>query len=383
MKRSYDRILTSHTGVLNLPPTAGSAGGARQERDEAAIARDVNEAVRLQVQIGIDVVNDGQLGGESSLDLTFGAGLRGIEAKPIPEGTFVAPGSRTREGAELADFFRRRVSGAVATLFSRQPTCVGPLSLKDPNAIHRELAYFKSALATNPGWQEAFYAIVSPSWLHEVVVNEYYRTDEEFIYALADAMKPVYKAIVDAGFLLHIDAPDIAYDWELESHKRPGLTLDEYRKWKQIHVEADNHALEGIPEEKIRAHVCWGSWSAPHMYSVPLEEIAGLVLQLKAQCLSIEAAKPNHTHEWRVWRNVKIPEGKIFMPGVIDHTTDVREHPEVIADRIINYASVVGRENVIAGTDCGMRGHPQRDWIKYRAMVEGAALASRKLWKSN
>jgi 5-methyltetrahydropteroyltriglutamate--homocysteine methyltransferase len=380
VKRSSDRILTSHTGVLNLPPAAGQATGPRGERDAAAIARDVNEAVRLQVQIGIDVVNDGQLGGESSLDLTFGAGLLGIEPKSVPEGTVVVPGSRTREGHELADFFERRAAGSIATLYSKQPTCVGPLKLKDPNAIQRELAYFKSALAANPGWQEAFYAIVSPSWLHEVLINEYYRTDEEFIYALADAMRPVYKAVVDAGFLLHIDAPDIAYDWELESHKHPGLTLDEYRKWKQIHVEADNYALEGIPEEKIRAHVCWGSWSAPHMYSVPLQEIADLILRLKAQCLCIEAAKPNHTHEWKVWRDVKIPDGKIFMPGVIDHTTDVREHPEVIADRIINYANVVGRENVIAGTDCGMRGHPLRDWIKYRAIVEGAALASEKLW---
>jgi len=375
MKRSTDRILTSHTGMLNLPT---ARPGTRPERDAAAIQEDVNEAVRLQVQTGIDVINDGQQGGVGSLDLTYGAGLQGIERKPVPSGRWIGPGSNTRESAEIGDFFEARF--ASFTKFG-QPTCVGPLALKDPDAVNREIAFLKNALNANPGWQEAFFAIVSPSWLHQVLVNQYYRTDEEFIFALAETMKPVYKAIADAGFVLNIDAPDIAYDWERESFKKKGLTLDEYRKLKRVHIEANNYALDGIPEDRIRVHVCWGSWPAPHMYSIPLKEIADLILSVKAQCFSIEAAKANHTHEWEVWRDIKLPDGKILMPGVIDHTSDVREHPEVIAERIMRFASVVGRENVIAGTDCGMRGHPARDWIKYRAMVEGAELASRRLWK--
>jgi 5-methyltetrahydropteroyltriglutamate--homocysteine methyltransferase len=377
MKRSTDRILTSHTGLLNLPKPRQ---GARPERDVEAIQEDVNIAVRTQVEIGIDVVNDGQQAGVGSLDLTYGAGLKGIERVPVPEGQTIGPGTQTREGEELSDFFKARQAGLPAFMRAGRPTCVGPLSLKDPDAIHREIAHLKQALHAYPGWQEAFFAIVSPSWLHQVLVNQHYRTDEEFIFALAATMKPVYKAIADAGLLLHIDAPDIAYDWERYSFKNPKLTLDEYRKLKEVHIEANNAALEGIPEDRIRVHVCWGSWGAPHQYSIPLKEIVGLLLKVKAQCISLEAAKPNHTHEWDVWRDVKIPDGKILMPGVIDHTTDVREHPEVIAERIIRYANVVGRENVMAGTDCGMRGHPQRDWIKYRAMVEGAELASKKLW---
>lgn len=375
MKRSTDRILTSHTGMLNLLKTRP---GHREERDAAAIQEDVNEAVRLQVQTGIDVINDGQQGSVGSLDLTYGAGLQGIERKPVPQGRWIGPGSNTRESAEIGEFFEARFSAF--TKFG-QPTCVGPLALKDPQAVPREIAFLKNALSANTGYQEAFFAIVSPSWLHQVMVNEYYRTDEEFIFALAETMKPVYKSIADAGFILNIDAPDIAYDWERESFKQKALTLDGYRKLKRVHIEANNYALEGIPEDRIRVHVCWGSWPAPHMYCVPLREIADLILSVKAQCFSIEAAKANHTHEWEVWKDIKLPDGKILMPGVIDHTTDVREHPEVIAERIIRYANVVGRENVIAGTDCGMRGHPQRDWIKYRAMVEGAELASRKLWK--
>jgi 5-methyltetrahydropteroyltriglutamate--homocysteine methyltransferase len=164
------------------------------------------------------------------------------------------------------------------------------------------------------------------------------------------------------------------------SWRQPSLTLGEYRKIKQMHVEADNYALADIPEDRVRFHVCWGSWSAPHMHALALKEIMDLLLMANAQCISIEAAKPNHIQEWKVWEEVKLPEGKILMPGVIDHTTDVREDPEEIADRIIRYANIVGRENVIAGTDCGMRGHPLRDWIKYRAMVEGAEIATRKLW---
>lgn len=378
MKRSTNRILTSHTGVLNLPRLLnGTARPPREARDRSQIQAEVNEAIRLQIETGIDVVNDGQLAAEGAgnLMILFGGLLNGIEPRKLAPGETMV---RTREIDELTEFYS---PGSTAPTLTTRPVCVGPISLKDPESIHRELAVFKAGLDVNPGWEEAFYAVVSPSWMHEVIANEHYATDEEFLHAMADAMKPVYKAVVDAGYLIHIDAPDIAYDWELESYKNPSLTLYEYRKLKARHVEVDNYALEGIPEEKIRMHMCWGSWSAPHMYSVPLKEIAALILQFKAQCLSIEAAKPNHTHEWRVWEEMKIPDGKILMPGVVDHTTDVKEHPEVVAERIVQYARIVGRENVIAGTDCGMRGNAQRDWVKYRSIAEGAALATKELWR--
>jgi len=374
VKRSTDRILTSHTGYLHLPGSPGWRGvgfGPRQ-RDAHAIQHDVTEAVRAQVDAGIDIVNDGQLGSDTVLFPS----LDGVIVREVAPGS--TPRFATREFVEFKEFFESKggVPGA-----RTQFTCVGPITNKGEESVHQQIQYLKNALVATPGWQEAFFAIVAPSWMQEVVGNEYYRTDEEFLYAVADVFKPRYKAIVDAGLILSIDAPDLPFDWELEKYRNPNLTYEEYCKRKRIHAEVNNYAIDGLPADRVRLHTCWGSWSAPHMYAIPLQEIIEIILLTKAQCISIEAAKPNHIHEWKVWQDIEFPEDKILMPGVIDHTTDVREHPEEIADRIIRYANIVGRENVIAGTDCGMRGHPQRDWAKYQAMVEGAAIATKKLWR--
>lgn len=377
MKRSTDHILTSHTGVLRLPGTGSVWEGLAappQPRDASAIQKDVDEAVRLQVEAGLDVINDGELG-SGAFNLMFG-GLEGVEPRGLADERSAK--AYTRELDELKDFFS---TSPITGLVRVQNTCVGPLSAKDPDAVNAQIAYLKKALEANPGWEEAFVSIVAPSWIQEGLANEYYASEEEFVYAIAEVVKPHCKAVADAGFIVSLDAPDIAYDWEWRLFHNPNLTLDDYRKWKQVHIEANNYAVEGIPEDRVRVHVCWGSWSAPHRYAIPLRSIVDLILMSKAECISIEAAKPNHIHEWSVWEEVKLPAGKILMPGVIDHTTDVREHPEEIAHRIVRYADIVGRENVIAGTDCGMRGHPQRDWIKYQAMVEGAELATKRLWK--
>jgi 5-methyltetrahydropteroyltriglutamate--homocysteine methyltransferase len=209
--------------------------------------------------------------------------------------------------------------------------------------------------------------------------NRYYATQEEFDIAVAEAMAVEYRAIVDAGFVLQVDDPALPSYWDTHT---PALTLEEYRKEAAHRVEMVNHALRGIPEDRVRYHICWGSWHGPHSTDIPLEDIVDLLLQVNAQCYSIEAANARHEHEWRVWRDVKLPEGKILMPGVVSHATNVLEHPRLVADRIERYAELVGRENVIAGTDCGLGGrvHPQIAWAKLKALADGAALASKELW---
>ena len=221
---------------------------------------------------------------------------------------------------------------------------------------------------------------VSPATL-QILPNEHYFSHKNYTWALAEAIREEYKAIVDAGFILQIDDPAIVdiYDWWFSLKE----DIAGYRKWAQFQVEALNHALEGIPEDRVRFHICWGSWHGPHKTDVPLKDVVDLLIKVKAQAYSVEAGNVRHEHEWKVWKDTKLPEGKLLIPGVVSHSTNVLEHPEVIADRLINYASVVGRENIIAGTDCGLGGrlHQQLAWEKLRALREGADLASKRLWK--
>lgn len=221
--------------------------------------------------------------------------------------------------------------------------------------------------------------MVAPGSLQPIHPDEYYRNDAAYFYALADALKAEYKAIVDTGILVQIDDAFLPYEYDRRASEMSG---PEFRKWAELSVDALNHALSGIPEEMVRYHICWGSWNGPHTNDVPLRDIVDIVLKVKAQAYSIEAANPAHEHEWKVWEDVKLPEGKILIPGVICHTTNVVEHPEAVAQRIARFANVVGRENVIAGTDCGfrMRTHPQIAWAKLGALAKGAALASKELW---
>jgi len=240
---------------------------------------------------------------------------------------------------------------------------------------------FKSALAeTNVRTEDAFMCVLAPGWLEHFFYNEHYPTDDEYLFALADAIKHEYKAIVDAGFILQIDDPALPDTYDMIV---PAPSIEEYRQFASVRIDAVNHALQGIPEDRVRYHICWGSWHGPHTHDLPLKHVVDLMLRVNAGAYSVEAANPRHEHEWKVWKETRLPEGKVLIPGVVSHASNVVEHPELVADRILLYASLVGRENVIAGTDCGMgmRVHPQIAWAKLKALSEGAALASKELWE--
>jgi 5-methyltetrahydropteroyltriglutamate--homocysteine methyltransferase len=256
----------------------------------------------------------------------------------------------------------------------------GPVKAKGTQAINRELAAFKAAIARSGSRAgEAFFCVIAPGWLDHFIYNEYYRTDEEFIFALAEALRDEYRAVVNAGFVLQIDDPGLVDWWDMI---KPAVSVAEYRKFAKLRIDAINHALAGIPQDKVRYHLCWGSWHGPHTHDLPLQHITDLLLQVNAQTYSFEAANVRHEHEWKIWKDIRLPDGKMLLPGVVSHATNIVEHPELVADRILRFAQVVGRENVIAGTDCGLgtRVHAEIAWAKLRVLVEGAQLASKALW---
>jgi 5-methyltetrahydropteroyltriglutamate--homocysteine methyltransferase len=265
---------------------------------------------------------------------------------------------------------------------ARRPLCVGPLSWKD-RAYATDIANLKLALQ-NQAVEEAFLPSPSPGIIAMRIPNQYYSSEEAFLYALADVMKDEYRAIIDAGFLLQIDAPDVAMAWD----RQEWAGVEEFRAAVELRIEALNHALAGIPAEQVRFHVCWGNGERPHTGDIPLKDIVDIVLKVHAGAFSIEAANPRHAHEWQVWEDVKLPEGTVLIPGVVDSLTNFVEHPELIAQRLVQFARLVGRENVIAGTDCGFgtaassspRVHPEIVLAKFRAMADGAEIATRRLW---
>jgi 5-methyltetrahydropteroyltriglutamate--homocysteine methyltransferase len=385
MRRSEERILTSHTGRLFKPGSGwhgmgGSAGPVPGER----LQEEVTSMVRAQLDIGVDVVSNGQVAAPDSYNVY--AAIEGFETKQVEladgESFLSQQAIRwlPREMQQFPDFYTSMFErlGIPASRFRSRISVTGPLKLKTLEPLQRDLQVFKNALAET-GAAEGFFCITAPAWTEEFVWNEYYPSDDDMVVALSEQMAPLYRAVVDAGVILQIDDPAISHDWE--EVRRPRMTLEEYERFMMLRIEALNAALQGIPEDMVRYHVCWGSWPGMHTEDIPLKDIVKMILKVKAQAYSIEAAKSTHLHEWKVWRDrVKLPEGKILMPGVVDHTTNVVEHPEVIADRILTYASVVGKENVIAGTDCGMRGHADPNWEKYRNIVKGAQLASEQLW---
>jgi 5-methyltetrahydropteroyltriglutamate--homocysteine methyltransferase len=284
----------------------------------------------------------------------------------------IAPDGSQRDDGEDAD------SGGQVV----QWVCTGPITY-DRSALDRDIANLRAALEGHPE-TEAFLPVVAPAsayWL----TNEHYGSEEEFIYALADALHEEYKAIVDAGILLQVDDAVLMHEWDTMLSR--GQSDDDYRKWAQLRVDALNHALRGLPEDRVRYHVCWGSWHGPHAYDPPLKDTVGLILQVTAGYYAMEQANARHEHEWRVWEDVALPEGKKLIPGVVTHHTNVVEHPELVAQRLVRLANVVGRENVLAGTDCGFaqgafihRVHPEIQWAKLAALAEGARIASRELW---
>jgi 5-methyltetrahydropteroyltriglutamate--homocysteine methyltransferase len=385
VRHSTDRILTTHAGSLPRPPDLKemvNAKSAGQPVDEAALGRRIQEAVKdvvgKQVETGIDVVNDGELS-KSNFTNYARERIGGYEVREYAPGQEPPPHSICgRDLLEFREYFETRPSWVGVGPSRRQVICTGPLQYIGQQAIATDIANFKAALA---GVQvaDAFLPAVAPGTIEHWLRNEYYPSDETYLYAIADAMHEEYQAIADAGFILQIDDPDLPDAWQIY----PEMTVPEYRKYAQVRLEALNHALRGIPPERIRLHVCWGSYHGPHKYDVPLRDITDLVLSVPAQAYSIEASNPRHEHEWRVWQDVKLPEGKILIPGVVSHCCDFVEHPELVAQRLVQFARLVGRENVIAGTDCGLGervGHPSIVWGKFEALAEGARLASKRLW---
>jgi 5-methyltetrahydropteroyltriglutamate--homocysteine methyltransferase len=389
MKQSTNRILTTHVGSLPRPADLIEMyrDQAPAEKLEPRLTSAVADVVRQQVEAGIDVVNDGEFGKPVSDEVDYGAWasyihqrLSGFEVRELPP-EFNAAGSimgGSKDFTDFAEFYRSPESGfAFRTRTLRYATNVGPIQYTGHKLIQRDIRNLKAALS-GLVVEEAFI----PAAVTGVALlpGEYYKSVDEQAAAVAEAMREEYKAITDAGINVQLDDPIIVnvYEWMFSKSGDMGA----FRKWAESHVELVNHALEGIPEEKVRYHICWGSWKGPHSSDLPLREVIDLVLKVKASQYSVEAANPQHEHEWKVWKDVKLPVGKAVIPGVVSHKTNVLEHPEVVADRILRYAEAVGRESVIAGTDCGLGGriHPTVAWAKLRALSAGAALASRQLW---
>jgi 5-methyltetrahydropteroyltriglutamate--homocysteine methyltransferase len=379
MKRSTDRILTTHTG--SLPRTAKvvelllaeqKTRGARKAELDAAVREAIAHVVAGQIECGIDIVNDGEQG---RTDYTVHvldrlAGFDGESTPPLGTGDPEFP-----ELAQLLTHF--------ASPFQHRPSCTGDVTWKDFAAAQADIDLSRDAMK-GANATELFMTSPSPGQIARYLKNRHYKTEEAYVYALADVMKREYKAIVDAGYILQLDCPDLAM---LRHTVYLDRSLADFRKIIAVNVAALNHAVADIPAERMRKHVCWGSTVAPHHTDVPLADIIDIVLGAKPTAVSFPAANGRHEHEWKVWRDVKLPAGKVIVPGVIDSTVNTVEHPEVVADRILNFASVVGRENVIAGVDCGFgtfAGRVQVDtkivWMKLQSLAEGARRASAQLW---
>jgi 5-methyltetrahydropteroyltriglutamate--homocysteine methyltransferase len=381
MKFSTERILTTHAGALPQPPDLKQMHGARdtgtplnadafRQRVRAAVA----EVVKKQIDCGLDVINDGEVG-KSNFSRYARDRLSGFTERTAK------PGEQTstifaRDLLEFGEYFKNRTYHRGDNV--RRVFCNAPLKYVGHESLTSEIEDFKAALAGQK-YEEAFLPAIAPGTIEHWMKNDYYPNDEAYLMAIADAMHQEYKTIVDAGFLLQIDDPDLPDGWQFMSK----MTVPEYRQYAELRIDALNHGLHDIPPDRVRFHTCWGSYHGPHKYDIPLHDIIDLILKVKANTISIEAANPRHEHEWREWEEVKLPSGKVLVPGVVGHATDIVEHPQAIADRLVRYAKIIGRENVMAGTDCGLGprvGDPQIAWAKFEAMAEGARLATKELW---
>lgn len=385
MRASTDRILVTHAGRLSssLREFEGIELKAfRGELNDPALyasmtQQAIDDVVEYQLKIGIDVISDGELGRRRGYDYYAGR-ISGIEQRTLKPGEVGATVFRTRERETFKEYYAEADASRPAVARPKRIVCTGPLKHKNLDVLEDEIARFRKALAGRD--VEAFFPVIAPGWIDHFIFNEYYKTDEEFVFALADVLRPEYQAVVEAGFILQVDDPGLPDAWPTFI---PPITLEEYRRYARIRVDALNHALSGIPEEKVRYHCCWGSWHGPHVDDIPLQHIVDLMLLVRAQAYSVEAGNVRHEHEWKVWRDIRLPDGKILIPGVVSHKTEVVEHPELVADRLVTYAGIVGRERVQGGTDCGMglgRVHHEVGWAKLQALVEGARLASKQLW---
>jgi 5-methyltetrahydropteroyltriglutamate--homocysteine methyltransferase len=397
-----DRILTSHAGSLSRPEDLVALNLERLEGrfdDEEAYQRKLTQAVQdvvaRQREIGIDLVNDGEYGHSmghrydygswwtyvfqrlGGLELVQTPALEIAQARPKPGQLALASFAERRDWNEFADAYADPSSGcALPTPPEIAPVCRGPITYLGQEAIQHDIANFKAALASQ-GLDTGFLNSVAPGSCARFG-NEYYENDEELIYACADAMREEYQAIVDAGLTLQLDDPAIAENWD---QIVPEPSVEDYKRFTMVRVEALNYAIRDLPPDRIRFHLCWGSWHGPHVTDIPMADIVDVLLQINAGAYSFEAANVRHEHEWRVWREVELSEGKRILPGVVSHSTNVVEHPQLVADRIAHFAEGVGAENVIASTDCGLGGrvHPQVAWAKLQSLADGARLASAQL----
>jgi 5-methyltetrahydropteroyltriglutamate--homocysteine methyltransferase len=381
MKHSTDGILTTHTGSLPRPDELVSlleGHDQRQAHGDAGFQQRVTEAVaeivKKQAASGVTVVNDGEMSkvGYSTYVTDRVTGFSDQPGVTHPQ----------VESRDFPEFYAPRTASLAAIV---RPVCVGPITWQGTEQVQQDIANLKAA-TQGADIAEAFMTAASPGVVWQFLENEYYPTHEAYVFAVADAMKNEYKAITDAGFVLQLDCPELAMGWN--RYNFADSTIDDFRKVAELHIEALNHAIAGIPADRVRLHLCWGNYEGPHMRDIPLGRIFDVVQKANVGAFSFEGANPRHEHEWKLFETVKIPDGTILIPGVLDSTTNFVEHPELVADRIIRYAKLVGRENVIAGSDCGFSTfvrsvptiHPTVTWAKLSAMAEGARLASEQLW---
>jgi 5-methyltetrahydropteroyltriglutamate--homocysteine methyltransferase len=382
MKRSTERILTTHAGSLPRPADLLAMSEAQQDGKpvdrvyEARLSEAVGEIVRKQADLGIDIVDDGEYGKPGFVTYVNDR-LSGFEIDRDRTGR--NPWAGSREARSFPEFYALSPHAGSRHVHM---VCTGPISYRGHEPLRRDIANFRAALAT-ANVEEAFIPAISPANVEDWQRNAYYGTQEEYLFAIADALHEEYKAIVEAGFLVQIDDPRLVTYWLLQ----PDLTLADVLKWARLRVAALNQALRGIPKDRIRFHTCYGINMGPRVHDMELKDIVHLILEIGAGAFSFEAANPRHEHEWKVWESVKLPDGAVLIPGVISNSTILVEHPELVAQRILRFAKVVGRENVIAGSDCGFATfatskeiHASIVWAKLQALAEGARIASRELW---
>jgi 5-methyltetrahydropteroyltriglutamate--homocysteine methyltransferase len=412
-EKMANRILTTHVGSLPRPPKLLELSQKKtlgEKFDEAAFDRElknaVGEVVAKQKEVGVDLVNDGELGHTVGWAYDYGAWwsyvirrLGGVEIvkqglwftklsahtqHPMaPKDFVVGDWGERRDMAKFQEAYLDPQSGCGLPeqfMTNHSPLVKGPIKYKGQDLIQRDIANFKASLkaaglSTEGAWMNA----IAPASCARMP-NEYYKSEEELLYACADAMHEEYKAIIDAGLTVQLDDPAIGENWDQQKNEP---SIEGYRRYTKMQIDAVNHSIKGLPANKIRFHLCWGSWHGPHTTDIPMKHLIDLMLAVNCDYYSFEAANARHEHEWKLWKNVKLPAGKKILPGIVSHSTNLIEDPELVADRIIRFAEAVGPENVIASTDCGLGGrvHPQIAWAKLKALSEGAALASKQLWQ--
>jgi len=395
MSTNQHRILTTHVGSLVRPPKLVAfleeieGGRPYDESAHAACLREsIAEVVQQQAEAGVDIVSDGEFGKTGNWAWYIHKRIAGFTERPATPEEASDPLVTMSMGRDFAAFPEFYAEYFPTQGFRVRPSnttnvCNGPIRYIGQAQVQRDIANLKAAVG-KVKVEDAFLPVVAPASAFPFYKNEYYKDEQSLLFALAEALREEYKAVLDAGLRVQID--DAFLPWTYERIVPP-MTLAQYRNWAELRIDALNHALDGLPRERIRYHICWGSWNAPHVFDVPLRDIIDLLLKLRVGGYQFEAANVRHEHEWKVWRDVKIPDDRVLIPGVISHATNVVEHPELVADRLICFANIVGRERVMAGTDCGFaqgpftrRVHPTVQWAKLKAQAEGARIATARLW---